>query len=40
LNRLERSKLEPTRYHKVSHNSIAIKQLLVDRALLGTLLPL
>jgi hypothetical protein len=30
LNRLERSKLEPTRYHKVSHNPIAIKRLLVD----------
>ena len=29
LNRLERSKLEPTRYHKVSHNPIAIKRLLV-----------
>ncbi len=30
LNRLELSKLEPTRYHKVSHNPIAIKRLLVD----------
>jgi hypothetical protein len=30
LNRVERSKLEPTRYHKVSHTPIAIKQLLVD----------
>jgi hypothetical protein len=30
LNRLERGKLEPTRYHKVSHNPIAIKRLLVD----------
>jgi hypothetical protein len=30
LNRLGRSKLEPTRYHKVSHNPIAIKRLLVD----------
>jgi hypothetical protein len=30
LNRLERSKLEPTRYHKISHNPIAIKRLLVD----------
>jgi hypothetical protein len=30
LNRLERSKLDPTRYHKVSHNPIAIKRLLVD----------
>jgi len=30
LNRLERSKLEPDRYHKISHNPIAIKRLLVD----------
>jgi hypothetical protein len=30
LNRLELSKLEPTRYHKISHNPIAIKRLLVD----------
>jgi hypothetical protein len=30
LNRLELGKLEPTRYHKVSHNPIAIKRLLVD----------
>src|SRR6201997_707589 len=30
LNRLELSKLEPTRYHKISHNPIAIKTLLVD----------
>src|SRR6201998_1150788 len=30
LNRLERSQLEPTRYHKISHNPIAIKRLLVD----------
>src|SRR6266436_423010 len=30
LNRLELSKLEPTRYHKVSHNPVAIKNLLVD----------
>jgi Transposase DDE domain group 1 len=30
LNRLELSKLEPTRYHKISHNWIAIKRLLVD----------
>ena len=30
LNRLELSKLEPTRYHKISHNPIAIKGLLVD----------
>ena len=30
LNRLELSKLEPTRYHKISHNPMAIKRLLVD----------
>ena len=30
LNRLELSKLEPTRYHKVSHNPVAIKNLLID----------
>ena len=30
LNRLELSRLEPTRYHKVSHNPIAIKRLMVD----------
>jgi Transposase DDE domain group 1 len=30
LNRLELSKLEPTRYHKISHNPMAIKHLLVD----------
>ena len=30
LNRLELSKLEPTRYHKISHNPIAIRTLLVD----------
>src|ERR1700740_1413080 len=30
LNRLELSKLEPTRYHKISYNPIAIKRLLVD----------
>jgi hypothetical protein len=30
LNRLELSELEPTRYHKISHNPIAIKRLLVD----------
>ena len=30
LNRLELSKLEPTRYHKISHNPTAIKGLLVD----------
>ena len=30
LNRLELSKLTPTRYHKISHNPIAIKRLLVE----------
>jgi hypothetical protein len=30
LNRLELSKLEPTRYHKISHNPVAIKKLLVE----------
>jgi hypothetical protein len=30
LNRLELSKLEPTRYHKISHNPVAIKTLLVE----------
>jgi hypothetical protein len=30
LNRLELSKLEPTRYHKISHNPIAIRRLLID----------
>jgi Transposase DDE domain group 1 len=30
LNRLELSKLAPTRYHKISHNPVAIKSLLVD----------
>src|SRR5215469_2434959 len=30
LNRLELSKLEPTRYHKISYNPIAIKRLFVD----------
>ena len=30
LNRLELSRLEPTRYHKISHNPIAIKRLRVD----------
>jgi hypothetical protein len=30
LNRLELSRLEPTRYHKISHNPTAIKKLLVD----------
>src|ERR1700680_238090 len=29
-NRLELSRLEPTRYHKISHNPIAIKRLMVD----------
>jgi len=30
LNRLELSRLEPTRYHKISHNPVAIKPLMVD----------
>ena len=30
LNRLELSRLEPTSYHKISHNPIAIKRLMVD----------
>jgi hypothetical protein len=30
LNRLELSRLQPSRYHKISHNPIAIKRLLVD----------
>src|ERR1700746_2669552 len=30
LNRLELSRLEPTRYHKIGHNPVAIKRLLVD----------
>jgi hypothetical protein len=30
LNRLERSRLEPTRYQKISHNPVAIKKLMVD----------
>src|SRR6266480_59296 len=30
LNRLELSKVEPTRYHKISHNPVAVKNLLVD----------
>src|SRR5262245_32182806 len=30
LNRLELSKLQPTRYHKISHNPVAIKRLPVD----------
>ena len=31
LNRLELSKLEPTRYHKISQDPVAIKNLLVDQ---------
>ena len=30
LNRLELSRLEPSRYHKISHNPLAIRRLLVD----------
>jgi len=30
LNRLERSVLQPTRYHKISHNPVAIRKLFVD----------
>ena len=30
LNRLELSRLEPTRYHKISHNPVAIGKLLVE----------
>src|ERR1700731_2660706 len=30
LNRLELSRLEPTRYHKISHNPVAIRPLMVD----------
>jgi Transposase DDE domain group 1 len=30
LNRLELSKLQPTRYHKISHNPMAIRSLFVD----------
>src|ERR1700745_3676101 len=30
LNRLELSCLEPSRYHKISHNPVAIRRLLVD----------
>ena len=30
LNRLERSVLQPTRYHKISHNPVAIKELPVE----------
>ena len=35
LNRLELSRLEPTRYHKISYNPTAIKRLLVDFCLEG-----
>src|SRR5262245_45790208 len=30
LNRLELSRLEPTRYHKISHNPICIKRIMID----------
>jgi hypothetical protein len=30
LNRLELSKIEPTRYHKISHNPVAIRHVFVD----------
>jgi hypothetical protein len=30
LNRVERSRLQPTRYYKVSHSPVAIKKLMVD----------
>jgi hypothetical protein len=30
LNRLKLSRLEPTRYHKIGHNPVAIKRLFVD----------
>jgi hypothetical protein len=30
LNRLELSRLQPTRYHKISHNPVAIRSLFVD----------
>jgi hypothetical protein len=30
LNRLELSELQPTRYHKISHNPVAIRSLFVD----------
>src|SRR5215212_3158107 len=30
LNRLELSRLEPSRYHKISHNPLATRRLLVD----------
>jgi len=30
LNRLELSRLKPSRYHKISHNPVAIKRLLID----------
>src|SRR5262249_41678157 len=39
LNRLELSKLEPTRYHKISHNPAAINRLLVDLFLEGHACP-
>src|ERR1700716_2139119 len=35
LNRLELSRLQSTRYHKISHNPIAIKRLMVDLFLEG-----
>ena len=28
LNRMERSRLQPTHYHKISHNPVAIKNLM------------
>src|ERR1051326_2922245 len=31
LNRLELSKVEPTRYHKISHNPVAIRHVFVDQ---------
>ena len=30
LNRLELSRLEPTRHHKISHNPVAIRRLFID----------
>jgi len=30
LNRLELGRLEPTRYHKISHNPVATKRLFID----------
>ena len=38
LNRLELSRLEPTRYHKISHNPVAIKGLRAGGAVLPWLL--